>query len=88
MSGFVDLLTDPDRGETATYRPQEIGTQVALRVVSAEPAKDEDAVLVVATATLPSIAAGDTFDLGGDVLTVLAVKQDASGTAWRVVCAR
>ena len=88
MSGFAALLADPDRGETATFRPQGIRTQVALRVVSAEPAVDEDAVLVVATASLPSIAAGDTFDVGGEVLTVVSVEQDASGTAWRLVCAR
>ncbi|WP_203077302.1 head-tail joining protein [Falsiroseomonas ponticola] len=88
MSGFVDLLADADRGTTATYRPQGIGTQIALRVVLAEPAEDEDAVLVAAIATLPTIAAGDTFDVGGEVLTVLSVEQDASGTAWRLVCAR
>ena len=88
MSGAASLLADPDRGATATYRPQGIGTQIALRVVLAEPAEDEDAVLVAAIATLPTIAAGDTFDVGGEVLTVVSVEQDASDTAWLVACAR
>jgi hypothetical protein len=88
MNDFAALLADPDCGETATFRPHGIGTQTALRVVPAEPAEDEDAVLVVATASLPSIATGDTFESGGEVLTVFSVEQDASGTAWRLVCAR
>jgi hypothetical protein len=88
MSGFAALLADPERGETATYRPQGTGPQMALRVVGAEPAEGEDAVLVAAAATLPAISAGDTFDLGGAVLTVLSAEQDAGGKAWRVVCAR
>ena len=88
MSGTAALLADPDRGETATFRPGGTGPQTALRVVRTERAEGEDAVLVVAVATLPSIASGDTFEIGSEVLTVLSADPDAAGTAWRVVCAR
>lgn len=88
MSGAAALLADPDRGETATFRPGGTGPQTALRVVRAEPAEGEDAVLVAAAATLPSIAAADTFEIGSEVLTVLSAEMDAAGTAWRVVCTR
>ncbi len=85
MSGAAALLADPDRGETATFRPGGTGPQTALRVVRAE---GEDAVLVAAAATLPAITAGDTFEIGGEVLPVLSADPDAAGTAWRVVCTR
>lgn len=88
MSGTAALLAVPDRGETATFRPGGTGPQTALRVVRAEPVEGEDAVLVAATVTLPSIAAGDTFEIAGEVLTVLSAVQDDAGTAWRVVCTR
>jgi hypothetical protein len=88
MSGFAALLADPDRGETTTHRPGGTGPQTAMRVVRAEPAEGEDAVLVAAAATLPSIAAADTFEIGSEVLTVFLAEMDAAGTAWRVVCAR
>lgn len=88
MSGAASLLADPERGETATYRPQGVGPQMALRVVRVEPTEGEDAVLVAAVATLPAISAGDTFELGGAVLTVFSAEKAAAGRAWRVVCAR
>lgn len=88
MSGAAALLADPDRGETATYRPGGTGPQTALRVVRAELAEGEDAVLVAAAATLPSIASGDTFEIAGEVLTVLSAVLGTGGTAWRVVCTR
>ncbi|WP_203075783.1 head-tail joining protein [Falsiroseomonas ponticola] len=88
MSGAAALLANPDRGGTATFRPGGTGPQTALRVVRAEPAEGEDAVLVAAAVTLPAITAGDTFEIGGEVLTVLSADTDAAGTAWRVVCTR
>jgi hypothetical protein len=88
MSGVASLLADPDRGETAIFRPQGVGPQIALRVLRVEPAEGEDAVLVAAVAALPAISAGDNFDLGGAVLTVLSAEKDTAGKAWRAVCTR
>jgi hypothetical protein len=45
-------------------------------------------ILSVAIAVLPDLAAGDSFALGADLLTVTHVERDASGTAWRVLCQR
>ena len=88
MSGVASLLADPDCGETAIFRPQGVGPQIALRVLRVEPAEGEDAVLVAAAAALPAISAGDSFELGGAVLIVLSAEKDAAGKAWRAVCTR
>jgi hypothetical protein len=45
-------------------------------------------ILSLAIATLPDIAAGDSFSIGGEVLTVRHAERDATGTAWRVFCQR
>jgi hypothetical protein len=42
----------------------------------------------LAVATLPDIMAGDTFLIGGEVLTVRHAERDATGTAWRIFCQR
>ena len=60
----------------------ETGTPIAHRY-----AMDSD-ILSLAIATLPDIAAGDSFSIGADLLTVRHAERDATGTAWRVFCQR
>jgi hypothetical protein len=45
-------------------------------------------ILSLAIATLPDIAAGDSFSIVNEVLTVRHAERDASATAWRVFCQR
>jgi hypothetical protein len=45
-------------------------------------------ILSLAIATLPEVAAGDSFSIGGDLLTVRHAERDATGTAWRIFCQR
>jgi hypothetical protein len=62
--------------------PDRIGSGFDTEVISASD------ILSLAIATLPDIAAGDSFSIGGEVLTVRHAERDASGTAWRVFCQR
>ena len=92
------LVTDPNLGVDATYCAGGVGHGVAVRVVRSSPDRTGDAfgteilqatdVLSVATAALPAIAAGDSFAIGPDLLTITYAERDASGTAWRVFCQR
>ena len=78
--------------------PAAWGRPSPVRVVRSSPDRTGDAfgteilqatdVLSVATAALPSIAAGDSFAIGADLLTVTHAERDATGTAWRVFCQR
>ena len=102
MSAFADamaaLVTDPNLGTDAIYRQGGAGPAVAVRVLRSSPDRVADAfgteiisatdILSVAIATLPDLAAGDSFALGPDLLTVTHAERDASGTAWRVLCQR
>ena len=45
-------------------------------------------IISVAIVVLRDLAAGDSFALGSDLLTVTHAERDASGTAWRVLCQR
>jgi len=92
------LAADPNIGAAAAYRVGGTGAPVSLRVVRSTPDRLGDAfgtsviqasdVLAVAIATLPALAAGDTFQLGADILTVTHAERDAAGIAWRVFCQR
>jgi hypothetical protein len=92
------LVADPNLGVEALYRQGGSGPPVAVRVLRSSPDRVGQAfgteilaatdVLSVAIATLPGLAAGDTFELGPDLLTVTHAERDASGTAWRVFCQR
>ena len=102
MSAFGDamasLIADPHLGCAAQYRQGGIGASVSLRVLRSSPDRMADAfgtevisgsdILSLAIATVPDIASGDTFSIGGEVLTVRHAERDASGTAWRVLCQR
>ena len=102
MSAFAAamdvLVADPNLGTEAVYREGSSGTPIAVRVLRSAPDRVADAfgteilsataILSVAIATLPDLAAGDNFALGADLLTVTHAEHDASGTAWRVLCQR
>lgn len=92
------IVADPNIGVDATYRAGGVGAPVAMRVARSVPDRVADAfgtavlqgtdVLAVPTAVLPTWAAGDTFTIGTEVLTVQHAEKDATGAAWRVMCAR
>ena len=102
MSAFdgamATLLADPHLGVDALYRVGGTGSPVALRVLRSSPDRLADAfgtevisasdILSLAIATLPDLAAGDSFSIGNEVLTVRHAERDATGTAWRVFCQR
>lgn len=102
MSAFAAamdaLVADPNLGTEAIYRQGASGPAVAVRVLRSSPDRVAVAfgteilsatdILSVAIAVLPDIAAGDSFAIGPDLLTVTHAERDASGTAWRVVCQR
>ena len=102
MSAFdtamASLIADPHLGCDAEYRQGGIGAPINLRVLRSSPDRMADAfgtevisgsdILSLAIAALPEIAAGDSFSIGGEVLTVSHVERDATGTAWRVFCQR
>ena len=102
MSAFADamaaLVADPNMGAEAVYRQGGTGPAVPVRVLRSSPDRVADAfgteilsatdILSVAIAVLPDLAAGDSFAVGPDLLTVTHAERDASGTAWRVLCQR
>lgn len=102
MSAFAAALgvlaADPNLGSDAVHRAGGTGPAVPLRVLRSSPDRLADAfgttlvqatdVLAVAVAALPLVEAGDTFALGGDLLTVQRAERDAAGAAWRVLCRR
>jgi hypothetical protein len=102
MSAFdtamASLIADAHLGVDAQYRQGGTGAPINLRVLRSSPDRLADAfgtevisasdILSLAIATLPDITAGDTFSIGGEVLTVRHAERDASGTAWRVFCQR
>ena len=102
MSAFdtamASLIADAHLGVDAQYRQGGTGAPVSLRVLRSSPDRMADAfgtevisasdILSLAIATLPDIAAGDSFAIGADLLTVRYAERDASGTAWRVFCQR
>ena len=102
MSAFavaMDVLAaDPNLGEEAIYRQGGTGAPVAIRMLRSSPDRTVAAfgtdilsatdILSVAIASLPDLAAGDTFALGADLLTVSHAEHDAAGVAWRVLCQR
>ena len=102
MSAFADamaaLVADPNLGAEAVYRQGGTGPAVPVRVLRSSPDRVADAfgteilsatdILSVTIVTLPDLAAGDSFALGPDLLTVTHAERDASGTAWRVLCQR
>jgi hypothetical protein len=102
MSAFAAamaaLVADPNLGAEAVYRQVGTGPAVPVRVLRSSPDRVADAfgteilsatdILSVAIATLPDLAASDSFAIGADLLTVTHAERDASGTAWRVLCQR
>nr|WP_255569017.1 hypothetical protein [Neoroseomonas alba] len=92
------LVADPNLGADTVYRQGGIGPAVPVRVLRSSPDGVIDAfgteilsatdILSVAIAALPDLAAGDSFAIGPDLLTVTHAERDASGTAWRVLCQR
>ena len=97
-SAMASLIADPHLGCAAQYRQSGTGAPISLRVLRSSPDRMADAfgtevisasdILSLAIATLPDIASGDTFSIGGEVLTVRHAERDASGMAWRVFCQR
>jgi hypothetical protein len=97
-AAMAALIADPHLAVEAIYRAGGNGPPVALHVLRSSPDRVADAfgteilattdILSVAITTLPLLAAGDSFTLGSDVLTVQHAERDATGTAWRVVCQR
>ena len=102
MSAFAAamavLVADPNLGADAVYQQGGTGPAVPVRVLRSSPDRVADAfgtdilsatdILSVAIAVLPDLAAGDSFAIGPDLLTVSHAERDASGTAWRVLCQR
>ena len=102
MSAFggamASLIADAHLGVDAQYRQGGTGAPVSLRVLRSSPDRLADAfgtevisasdILSLAIATLPDIAAGDSFAIGADLLTVRHAERDATGTAWRILCQR
>ncbi len=102
MNAFADamaaLVADPNLGSEAVYRQGGDGPPIPLRALRSSPDRVANAfgteilsatdILSVAVAALPDIAAGDSFAIGPDLLTVTHAEHDASGTAWRVLCQR
>jgi hypothetical protein len=102
MSAFdtamASLIADAHLGVDAQYRQGGTGAPINLRVLRSSPDRMADAfgtevisasdILSLAIATLPEITAGDTFSIGGEVLTVRHAERDVTGTAWRVFCQR
>lgn len=92
------LTADPNLGVAATYRAGGTGAPVSLRVLRSSPDRVTSAfdtallqatdVLTVGIAVLPALAAGDTFAIGAELLTVESAERDAAGVAWRVLCRR
>jgi hypothetical protein len=95
---MASLIADAHLGVDAQYRQGGTGAPINLRVLRSSPDRLADAfgtevisasdILSLAIATLPDITAGDTFSIGGEVLTVRHAERDATGTAWRVFCQR
>ena len=95
---LATLTADPNLGVKATYRAVGTGAPVSLRVLRSSPDRAAGAfdtallqatdVLAVGIAALPGLAAGDTFAIGADLLTVESAERDAVGVAWRVLCRR
>ncbi|WP_027286159.1 head-tail joining protein [Rubritepida flocculans] len=102
MNAFAEamavLVADPNLGVDAVYRQGGVGAPISLRVLRSSPDRVADAfgteilsatdILSVPIAVLPDLAAGDSFTLGPDLLTVSHAERDASGTTWRVLCQR
>lgn len=102
MSAFdaamASLIADAHLGVDAQYRQGGTGAPVSLRVLRSSPDRMADAfgtevisasdILSLAIAALPDIAAGDSFLIGNEVLTVRHAERDATGTAWRILCQR
>ena len=102
MSAFdtamAALIADPHLGCDVQYHQGGIGAPVSLRVLRSSPDRMADAfgtevisasdILSLAIVTLPEVAAGDSFLIGGEVLTVRHAERDATGTAWRIFCQR
>ncbi|GGG50321.1 hypothetical protein GCM10010964_42040 [Caldovatus sediminis] len=102
MNAFAEamavLVADPNLGAEAVYRQGGVGAPISLRVLQSSPDRVADAfgteilsatdILSVPIAVLPDLAAGDSFALGPELLTVTHAERDASGTAWRVFCQR
>ena len=102
MNAFADamaaLAADLNLGADAVYRQGGTGPAVPVRLLRSSPDRVADAfgteilqatdILSVAIAVLPDLAAGDSFALGSDLLTVTHAERDASGTAWRAHCQR
>lgn len=95
LAGMFDL---DDFAVSATWRAGGVGAPVAVPVIRDAPDRVADAFgtpilqatdeLRVRVESLPALAAGDTFTLGAEVLTVQHAERDATGATWRVMCQR
>lgn len=95
---MATLAADGNLGVSAAWRAAGTGPPVTVRVVRSSPdltAASFDAAIVQATdviavpvAAVATLAAGDTFTIGADLLTVQHVERDATGAAWRAFCRR
>jgi hypothetical protein len=102
MSAFdtamASLIADPHLGCDVEYRQGGTGAPISLRVLRSSPDRiasgfdteviSASDILSLAIATLPDIAAGDSFSIGNEVLMVRHAERDATGTAWRIFCQR
>ncbi len=97
-AAMASLIADAHLGVDAEYRQNSTGAPISLRVLRSSPDRMADTfgtevifasdILTLAITTLPDLAAGDSFSIGGEVLTVRHAERDATGTAWRVFCQR
>ena len=92
------LAQDSNLGVAAAWRAAGVGLPVSVRVVRSSPdltAASFDMSIVQATdvvtvpvAAIATLADGDTFTIGAELLTVQHVERDAAGAAWRAFCRR
>jgi len=68
--------------------PPHRGCQCLRRGPTWKPLVAATDILSVAIASLPSLAAGDSFAIGAGLLSVTFAERDASGTVRRVPCQR
>jgi hypothetical protein len=102
MNVFADamaaLVADANLGTEAMHRAGGTGPPEPVRLLRSSPDRLASGfgtellsvtdILSVAIAALPSLASGDTFAIGAELLTVTHAERDASGTVWRVLCQR
>jgi hypothetical protein len=93
LAGMFDV---DDFAVSAIWRAGGVGAPLAVPVIRDAPNRVADAFgtpilqatneLRVRVESLPALAAGDTFTIGTEILTVQHAEREATGALWRVLC--